>query len=391
MTPAIARRVGILGGGQLGWMLALEGQRLGMHTTVVDMSANCAAARAADAFIRGSIDDADVAVELARQVDVVTVETEHVDYRVLERIEPLAMVRPAAAVLQTVQDRLAERRFLARGGFPQTGFRAVDSREDCMRLGAELHGTTIIKGRFGGYDGKGQARAERPAGIAAAWREIGEQPAVLEDLVPFDHEISVIVARAPDGGVQVFPVAENIHRNHILHLTIAPARIPEPVQRRAIEIGVGVAEALDHVGVIATEMFVLRDGEVLVNEIAPRVHNSGHFTLGACVTSQFEQHVRTVCGLPPGDPRLLSPVVMLNLLGDLWRDSEPDWPALLAQPSAQLYLYGKTPPKAGRKMGHVLFLDDDVEAALGAAESADRRLRAVDAHTPALARSHRAQ
>ncbi len=374
MSGTPAQRVGILGGGQLGWMLALEGQRLGLHTTVADTAENCAAARAADGFIRGAFDDAEVAAELARRVDVVTVETEHVDYRVLEHITPLTQVRPSAAVLRTVQDRLSERTFLARHGFPQTAFRAVATHADCTRLAGELQGPTIIKSRLGGYDGKGQARAERPRDIAAAWREIGEQPAVLEDVVPFEREISVIVTRDPEGGIRTFPIAENIHRNHILHLSIVPARISEPVRQRAIEIGAGVAEALDHVGTIATEMFVLEDGDVLVNEIAPRVHNSGHFSLGACVTSQFEQHMRAICGLPLGDTQLLSPVVMLNMLGDLWHSGAPDWSALLSDPSARLYLYGKTPPRPGRKMGHVLFPGKDVETALAAASAADREL-----------------
>lgn len=363
-TPAL----GILGGGQLGWMIALESQRLGIRTCVVDAASHCPAARAADGFIQAPLDDVAAAEKLARCSDVVTVETEHVDYRLLRRLEKLTCVRPAAHVLETVQDRLNERRFLADHGFPQTVFRAIGDDQACRDAAAQADGATIVKGRLGGYDGKGQARAETPADIATAWREIGQVPAVLEDVVPFVKEISVIVARAANGKLRVFPVAENIHRHHILHLSIAPARLSDAVRDRAIEIGIGIAEALDHVGVIATEMFVLDDGEVLVNEIAPRVHNSGHYTLGGCVTSQFEQHARAVCGLPLGEPSQLMPVVMLNLLGDLWAAGAPDWTRVLAQGSAKLFLYGKTPPKPGRKMGHVLCVDANIEQALATAQ-----------------------
>lgn len=368
MSAGASPALGILGGGQLGWMIALESQRLGIRTCVMDAAPECPAARAADGFIQAPLDDVAAGEELARRSDVVTVETEHVDYRLLQRLEKLTRVRPAARVLETVQDRLSERRFLADNGFPQTAFCAVGDEQACHDAAAQAEGPTILKGRLGGYDGKGQARAETPGEIAAAWREIGRVPAVLEEVVPFVKEVSVIVARAADGGLRVFPVAENIHRNHILHLSIAPARLSEAVRRRAVDIGVGIAEALDHVGVIATEMFVLDDGEVLVNEIAPRVHNSGHYTLGGCLTSQFEQHARAVCGLPLGDPAQLVPTVMLNLLGDLWAAGTPDWTRVLAHGSAKLFLYGKTPPKPGRKMGHVLCLDDDVEQALATAQ-----------------------
>lgn len=369
MTAGALTRLGILGGGQLGWMIALEAQRLGLTTCAMDASPKCPAARAADALVEGELDDMEAAERLAARCDVVTVETEHVDYRLLQRLEERTRVRPSAKVLETVQDRLKERRFLAEHGFPQTRFYELGDDQACADAAAQAPGATIVKGRLGGYDGKGQARAETPDGIAAAWQEIGRAPAVLEDVVPFVKEISVLVARTPDGAVRVFPVAENEHRDHILHVSIAPARISDAVRRRAIDIGVGIAEALDHVGVIATEMFVLDDGEVLVNEIAPRVHNSGHYTFGACVTSQFEQHARAVCGLPLGEPRQMTPAVMLNLLGGLWAAGEPDWTRVLARGPAKLFLYGKTPPRPGRKMGHVLCLDDTLEQALDTANA----------------------
>lgn len=369
------RRLGILGGGQLGWMIAMEAQRLGIHTSVMDAGgASCPAARAAQHAIQAPLDDVESAERLAREADVVTVETEHVDYRLLQRLEAITEVRPAARVLQIVQDRLNERRFLQEHGFPQTAFRALSSAEEAQALGTDLAGPTIVKGRLGGYDGKGQARAEQPQTIAEAWQAVGQAPAVVEDVVPFAKEISVLVGRGADGGVRVYPVAENLHLRHILHLSIAPARIDETVRRRAVEIGVGIAEALGHVGVVGTEMFVLDDGEVLVNEIAPRVHNSGHYTFGACVTSQFEQHARAVCGLPLGAVEQMWPAVMLNLLGDLWARGEPDWNRVLAHDAAKLYLYGKAPAKPGRKMGHVLCLQPRLMDALAMAEGLHQAL-----------------
>ncbi len=364
------QRLGILGGGQLGWMIALEAQRLGLHTSVMDGGgASCPAARAAQRAFRGALDDVEAAERMAREVDVVTVETEHVDYRLLERLAQITCVRPAPRVLQIVQDRLNERRFLEENGFPQTAFRPLSSADEARALSATHQGPAIIKSRLGGYDGKGQARAKQPGDIPGAWQSVGEAPAVVEDVVPFEKEISVLVARGADGDVRVFPVAENLHRRHILHLTVAPARISDTVRRRAEEIGIGIAEALDHVGVVGTEMFVLEDGQVLVNEIAPRVHNSGHYTLGACVTSQFEQHARAVCGLPLADTGQMWPAVMLNLLGDLWARGEPDWNAVLRSGAAKLFLYGKTPAKPGRKMGHVLCLQPQLDQALETARA----------------------
>lgn len=361
--------LGIVGGGQLGWMIALEAQRLGIHTSVMDASEDCPARRAADQFIHAPLDDADALERLARQVEVLTVETEHVDYRVLQAGAVHVVERPGPEIMRVVQDRLQERQFLARHGFPQTGFFEVSNAGDCEGRTGDM----IVKSRFGGYDGKGQARTAAE-GLDGAWREIGEVPAVAEEVVDFEREISVILGRDVQGNIVVFPVAENRHRNHILHVTIAPARVPLEVAEAAVEIASGIAEALDFVGVIATEMFVLKNGALLVNEIAPRVHNSGHYTLGGCVTSQFEQHARAVCGLPLGDPRQLSPCVMLNLLGDLWANGEPDWEPLLSHRDAKLFLYNKTPPKPGRKMGHVLFMSDDKASGLRHAEECFRQL-----------------
>jgi 5-(carboxyamino)imidazole ribonucleotide synthase len=364
-------RLGIAGGGQLGWMIALEAQRLGIRTFVQDRSGECPARRAAEGFVQASLDDTGALCRFARQVDVLTVETEHVDYRALEAAAEHTRVRPAPGVLQVVQDRLQERRFLARHGFPQTDFFEISSRGDCVG-----DGDYIAKSRFGGYDGKGQARTGA-GGLAGAWAEIGEAPAVAESVVDFECEISVVLARGVDGGIAVYPVAENRHRDHILHTTIAPARVTESVAERAVEIAVGIARALDYVGVLATEMFVLKDGSLLVNEMAPRVHNSGHYTFGGCLTSQFEQHARAVCALPLGETRQLNPCIMLNLLGDLWANGEPDWPSLLARENAKLFLYGKTPPKPGRKMGHVLFMDKNREPGLRTAEACFRELAAA--------------
>lgn len=356
--------LGIVGGGQLGWMIALEAQRLGIRTLAMDPSENCAARQAATSFIQAPLDDIGAMHRLARQVDTLTVETEHVDYRALEAVAGQTQVHTAAEVLGVVQDRLKQREFLARHDFPQARFFNMEDASEWP----DDKGDYIIKSRFGGYDGKGQARTGAN-GLSGAWQEIESVPAVAESVVEFEREISVVLARDAEGHITIYPIAENRHRNHILHVSIVPARIPDPVAETAEEIATGIATALDYVGVIATEMFVLPDGRVLVNEIAPRVHNSGHYTLGACVTSQFEQHVRAVCGLPLGDPGLLSPCVMLNLLGDLWSAGEPDWSGLLPVDGAKLFLYGKTPPRPGRKMGHALFMAPDEQTALDHAQA----------------------
>ncbi len=362
--------LGVLGGGQLGRMMALAARRMGYRIIVLDPSASCPTGQVADGVVVGALDDDDAALELASQVDVVTLDTEHVPYSILERIEQTTPVRPGSAVLRTIQDRLTQKQFLDKLGLPQA--RWAPASEDLEALAAtvaDLGGHAILKARHAGYDGKGQVRLDSASDLEAARGRIRHAAAVVEEVVPFVREISVILARAVDGDIRIYPIAENVHHRHILHTTRAPAPMTGDGRTRAETIACTIARALDHVGVMAVELFELADGRLLVNEIAPRTHNSGHYTYGAAATSQFEQHVRAIAGLPLGDTRALSGAVMLNLIGDLWAKGPPPWQHVLAHPEARLHLYGKAAPAPGRKMGHVLFLDDDTDRALASAEA----------------------
>ena len=360
--------IGVLGGGQLGRMMALAARRMGYRICVLDRDARCPTGQVADDVVVGTLDDVDSARKVAERSAVVTLDTEHVPAGLLEAIATICPVRPGPSVLATIQDRAVQKRFLDGQGLPQTPWAPVGSPAELDAAVATIGRPSILKARHAGYDGKGQVRLEPGGDAAAAWRSIGEPPAVLEALVPFAREVSVILARALDGEIRVYPLAENVHRRHILHTTRAPAPMPEERRVRAEALARTVATALDHVGVMAVEMFELADGALLINEIAPRTHNSGHYTYGACATTQFEQHVRAVCGLPLGDARAFTGAVMVNLIGDLWANGEPPWQHVLAHPEARLHLYGKLTPAPGRKMGHVVLLDDDTDRALGTAE-----------------------
>jgi 5-(carboxyamino)imidazole ribonucleotide synthase len=347
--------IGMLGGGQLARMMAIEARRMGYRVLVLDSEANCPAGQVADGVVVGALDDVEAAKRLAAQCDVVTLDTEHVPAQLLRELEALTLVRPSPSVLATVQDRKEQRQFLTELGVPQPRHAFVDDLAS-LRSAVSLVGLpAVLKTRRSGYDGKGQVRLEQARDLEQALDTIAQAPAVLEEFVPFEREISVVLARDVRGMTASYPVAENEHRRHILHLTRAPARVSPAVHAEAEAIAVRIAAALEHVGVIAIEMFVTREDGLLVNEIAPRTHNSGHYTLGGCATSQFEQHVRAVCGLALGDPRAAGPAVMLNLLGDLWRNGAPRFEAVLSEPRAHLHLYGKERAPLGRKMGHVLF------------------------------------
>jgi 5-(carboxyamino)imidazole ribonucleotide synthase len=365
--------IGILGGGQLGRMMAMQARRMGYRIAILDPDPAGPAAQFADEVVEGSWNDAAAAVRLAKKCDVVTLETEHIPYEVLEKVEAKGTLRPASKVLRTIQDRLLQKEFLAEHDFPTAAFRAVDGEADLRRAAKELGLPLVAKTRHGGYDGKGQARIRKEAGIAAAWKSLGK-PSIAEAFVAFDREVSVVLARSADGEVRHYSLAQNEHRNGILHTTQAPAPVAAKVRKAAETLADEVAAALDHVGVMAVEMFLLKDGKLLVNEIAPRVHNSGHYTFGACATSQFEQHVRAVCGLPLGDVTQFRPAVMLNVLGDAWTQGEPDWGDVLQHPEAHLHLYGKADARQGRKMAHVVVLHEDGNEALRLANHIHERL-----------------
>ena len=375
----VGSTIGILGGGQLGWMIGREANRLGYRTVVLDGSANCSARHVADELIVGSLSDPELVQQVAEKSDVVTLETEHVDYRYIQPIEETGLLRPGAAVFKMIQDRLRQRRFLEQHQIPQTSFQSLENEDELVQL--QWNGEkAILKTRSGGYDGKGQVRVDKAGSLKAAWAELGNTPCVLEQFVDFKMEISVILARGVDGDIRVYPIAENVHRNHILHMTIAPARVSDAVVKKAEEIGAAIAEAMDYVGLMAVELFLTNNDELLVNEIAPRVHNSGHFTYGACETSQFEQHLRAVCGLPLGSSGAICPSVMLNVLGDLWPEAheagtgQPDWQHVFASPASRLYLYSKSPARVGRKMGHVLVKHADLDTAIQTSEDIFEKL-----------------
>ena len=358
--------IGVLGGGQLGRMMAVTARQMGYRIVVLDPSARCPTGQVSDGVVVGALDDIDCAKHLAKQVDVITLDTEHVPADLLAELETIVPVRPGASVLRTIQDRLVQKQFLDRLGLPQAKWAPADDLDLALR---ECGRPAIVKVRRAGYDGKGQYRIDETTDPASVIAKLRGEPAVVEEVVRFVREISVVLARDVNGAHRIYPIAENVHRRHILHTTRAPAPMPAAQREKAEAIAVEVADALAHVGVMAVEMFELADDRLLVNEIAPRTHNSGHYTYGACATSQFEQHVRAICGLPLGDPRALTGAVMVNLIGDLWSDAPPPWQHVLALPEARLHLYGKDLAAPGRKMGHVLLLDDDTDRALMKADS----------------------
>ncbi len=361
------KTLGILGGGQLGRLLARAARDLGWRTAALDPVPDSPALQVVDEPMVGAVDDPEAAKRLARVSDVVTLEWELIPAPVLEEVAALRPLYPKPSVLAVIQDRLTQKRFLEAGGFPQAPFAEASSVKDLP------HYPVVVKRRRHGYDGKGQARLAGPPDPEAA-AALFAAPCVREDLVPFDKEVSVILTRGRDGRTTVFPVAENLHRGGVLHATRAPAEIPPETAAAAVELALKAARALDMVGTMAVEMFLLPDGRLLVNEIAPRVHNSGHYTLEACATSQFEQHARAVCGQPLGPVDAEGPAVMVNLMGELWEKGEPDWSLLEDVPGLTLHLYGKSAARPGRKMGHYTVVGADaVEEWL----RADERLAAL--------------
>ena len=366
--------IGVLGGGQLGRMLSLEASKLDYRMHVFEPEVGCPAGQVSAAEVNAPYSDDDALRSFAKDVDVVTYEFENIPLHAIETVAALAPVRPRGEVLHICQHREREKNFLRANGIPCAPFWVVDSAESLAAALRELNGPGVLKTAAFGYDGKGQARVRGDEDAAELWTRFGADRAVLEGFIDFTHELSVVCARGLDGAVSLFPVVENIHTNHILDYSIVPARIPEAAQVEACTIAQKIAEALDVVGLITTEFFLARDGRVLVNEMAPRPHNSGHFSLDACMTSQFEQQVRAVCGLPLGSTELLRPVVMLNLLGDLWAKGEPAWADVLRDPDVKLHLYGKSEARPGRKMGHLCVLADSADEAFARAQAIKARL-----------------
>ena len=359
--------LGVMGGGQLGAMFAMAAKRMGYRVEAFSDSADCPAAHHCDRVHVGAYDDPAALVAMARGLDVLTFEFENVSAVALRALAGVVPVRPASEVLFTTQDRGREKAFLVREGFACAPHRLVRSREELHAAVAAVGLPAVVKTAAFGYDGKGQQKLDAGAGpqeIDAAWNSLGACVLIVEAWVDFQCEISVVAARGLDGSTAVFAPTRNHHRHHILDISSVPAGLPAAVLDAAREMAAAVLEKLDVVGVACVEFFVTRDGRVLVNEIAPRPHNSGHLTISACETSQFEQQVRAICGLPLGSTRQLAPAAMANLLGDCWKNGQPDWAAALTVPGVSLLLYGKGEPRPGRKMGHLTALADSVDEAI---------------------------
>jgi len=356
--------VGVLGSGQLGRMFAIAARRMGYRVHTYSSKSDTPTGQLCDREVCASYDDLDAVRDFARGVDVVTFEFENVPAATVEACAEFGPVRPGWNVLYVAQNRLREKTFLSQNGFPVAPFRVVNSRDDLENALREIGTPSVLKTAGFGYDGKGQTKINAAADAENAWANLGGQEGVLEGWIPFEREVSVVAARGVDGTFAHFGVVENEHANHILDVTIAPANISSKIAVDAIEITRGVLEKLDVVGVLCVEFFLKADGELIINELAPRPHNSGHWTFDACVTSQFEQQLRAVCALPLGSTEQIRPAAMSNLLGDLWQDGEPDWEAALRFPDVKLHLYGKSRAVPGRKMGHLTaFANTPQEAA----------------------------
>jgi 5-(carboxyamino)imidazole ribonucleotide synthase len=348
--------VGVLGGGQLGRMFAMAARRLGYRVHTLSPEHDTPTGQIADVEINASYDDLDAVKTFAQGVDVVTFEFENVSAAAAAAAEAHAIVRPNGHALFVAQHRIREKSFLADRGLPVTPFAPVRSVGDIAPAVAAVGVPAVLKTAAFGYDGKGQVAVSQATALPGAWESLGRQESILEAFIDLEREISVIGARAVDGSWSHFGPIDNAHRNHILDVSVAPSTVATSLATQAVEVTRAVMEALEFIGLLCVEFFVSTDGRLLINELAPRPHNSGHLTFDACRTSQFEQQLRAVCGLPLGSPELLQPAAMANLLGDLWSAGEPNWAKALRIPEVKLHLYGKTTARPGRKMGHLTVL-----------------------------------
>jgi 5-(carboxyamino)imidazole ribonucleotide synthase len=357
--------LGVLGGGQLGRMFCVAARTMGYRVVVLDPDPVCGAGLIADEHIQADYTDLSALEEMAKQCDVITLEFENIPSQSVRFIADKTTVFPAAESLEIAQNRDLEKQFAQKAGLQPVPYATLLKESDLQQAADAIGFPAILKSNTLGYDGKGQFVVNDFAELSAAYRDVGRVDCVLEKRINIRCEVSAIVARNAKAELASFPVSENQHRNGILHLSIVPARVDESIRQQAIEGASILANALSYVGILAVEFFVSEDNVLYFNEMAPRPHNSGHYTKDACVTSQFEQQVRMMCGLKPGDTRLMSPVVMVNMLGDLWL---PDWLSIFTQNNIKLHLYGKTEARPGRKMGHFNVLAEDVESALETAE-----------------------
>ncbi|MDQ2867009.1 MAG: 5-(carboxyamino)imidazole ribonucleotide synthase [Verrucomicrobiota bacterium] len=365
--------IGVMGGGQLGRMFAIAARRMGYRVHVFTPDENSPASQFADFTSRADYNDEDAVRRFARNVKLITFEFENIPAGTIAWCAHHAELRPSGNAVEIAQHRLREKTWLADNGIPLPEFRPVRSVGDLEAAVDQIGRAAILKTASWGYDGKGQ-QSISSRDLEEVWAARAGDELVLERAIDFEKEISVIVARDPKGNIAAFPVAENIHRNHILDVSIVPADIPKTIADEAVKLANAIAEKLNLVGLLAVEMFVEKNGGVLVNELAPRPHNSGHWSIEGCVTSQFEQHVRAVCGLPLGATELLRPTAMANLLGDVWQNGEPDWSAALAVPNVRLHLYGKSEARPRRKMGHLTATANSAKEAAEVVRTARKKL-----------------
>ncbi len=381
-SPAIllpGSLLAILGGGQLGRMTAMAARTMGYRVRVMDPEFVCPASFVADEVIVGRWDDIDAARRLAKGADAVTLEIEQIGIDALSEVAQLAPLRPGVGQIRIIQDKTIQKKWLADTGFPVGDFRVVCSEVELQEAVPALGGRVFLKIGCGGYDGRGQALIGMCAEvteqvIAEAWRSIGARPAVAEKALDLDFEISVMAARNPSGEVRSYPAARNHHENQILAWSTLPAGIPQELEVRAEALAAAIIEKLGLEGLLCVEMFITRSGDLLINELAPRPHNSYHQSERGCVTGQFEQAVRAACNLPLGETSLITPAAIVNLLGDVWLSGQPNFAAALAIPGVRLHLYEKHSPRAGRKMGHLSAIGATAEVALSRVLEAKRRL-----------------
>jgi len=366
--------LGVLGGGQLGRMFCIAARTMGYRVWVLDPDPDSPAGALADRHLRADYLDQAALNELCAHCAAVTTEFENVPAETLEFLESAVPVRPSSRAVAVARDRILEKTFIREQGLATAPFFAINTEADLDYACTRLTLPALLKTTQLGYDGKGQVAVSGIDTARQGFADLGTRPCVLEERVELAREISVILARGVDGDTAVYPPGENVHVNGILDTTRVPANISDEVAAQARQMAVKLAQAMQYCGVLAVEFFLTTGGELLINEMAPRPHNSGHYTLDAALTSQFEQQVRTLCGLPPGSTRLLSPVVMVNLLGDLWTRGTPPWDKLLRHRQAKLHLYGKQAARPGRKMGHYNCLADDPLQAMALAESIRRDL-----------------
>lgn len=368
--------LGMLGGGQLGRMFTTAAQTMGYKVIVLDPDKDSPAGIIADQHICAAYDDETALTQLAAECAAISTEFENIPASTLAFLEQRTVVHPSSQALAKTQNRNVEKNFIRSQGIATVPFVSIYKRDDLAGAAEKIRFPAILKVATFGYDGKGQVVCEDLEAAYAAFDRLDQKECVLEQRIDLEREISVVLARSQNGDINAFPVAENVHINGILHSTTVPSHAGTELKQAAIEKAGKIAQGLDYVGTLAVEFFISRQGEVIANEIAPRPHNSGHYTLDACATSQFEQQVRMLCDLPAGDVSLQSPVVMINLLGDVWGQSQPHWDQLLVEPNIKLHLYGKIAARPGRKMGHFNVLAAETAAAMKQAEQVFTALQA---------------